>query len=94
MIALIVFYLHIVGFAYGFTKEYQQEGLSAGFLNLGFMVLIFSVGWSISTFLLRYVMGEPGFGVWLDRSTFSLVLLTLGEILFYYNYYSDGPKKQ
>jgi hypothetical protein len=90
MIALFIFYLHIVGFAAGFTREYQKEGLGAGFLTLGFMILIFSVGWSISSFLLRYVIGSGGFGIWLTRDTLSLILLTTGESIFYYFYFRDA----
>lgn len=94
MIALIIFYLHIVGFTAGFTKEYQHEGLSAGFLNLGFMVLIFAVGWSISSMVLRYVIDPEGFGIWLNRDTLSLVLLSIGEAIFYYFYFRDAVRKK
>lgn len=93
MIALIIFYVHIVAFAAAYTREYQKEGLSAGFLNLGFMILIFSVGWSISTFVLKYLIGSEGFGRWLDRDALSLLVLTIGEGLFYYYYYKDEKKQ-
>jgi hypothetical protein len=92
MIPLIIFYLHIVGVTAAFTTEYQKEGLSAGFLNVGFVVLIFSVGWSISTFVLKYLIGQEGFGLWLNRDALSLLVLTIGETIFYYFYFSDGPK--
>jgi hypothetical protein len=92
MIPVIVFYLHILGFTTGFTREYQKEGLSAGFLNLGFMVLIFAVGWSIATFFLKYLISEKGFSIWMDRDALSLLLLTLGEGIFYYLYYRDTEK--
>jgi hypothetical protein len=91
MIPLIIFYLHIVGLTAAFTTEYQKEGVSAGFLNVGFVVLIFSVGWSISTFILKYLIGPEGFGVWLNRDALSLVALTAGEAVFYYFYFSETP---
>lgn len=91
MIALIIFYLHIIGAAAAFTSEYQKEGVGAGMLNVGFVVLIFSVGWSISTFVLKYLIGEEGFGLWLNRDALSLVVLTIGESLFYYFYYRNTP---
>ncbi len=94
MIALFIFYCHIVGFTFGFTKEYQKEGLTAGFLNLGFLILIFSVGWSISSFALRYLMDEKGFGLLLNRDAFSLVLLTIGESIFYFYYFRDDTNKR
>ena len=93
MIPLLVFYLHILGFTTGFTREYQKEGISAGFLNLGFMALIFSVGWSITTFFLKYLINEKGFSIWLDRDALSLLLLTMGEAIFYYLYYRDKKEE-
>ena len=93
MIALFIFYFHFIGFVAGFTNEYQKEGLGAGFLTLGFMALIFSVGWSITTFLLKYLMSEVGFGIWLNRDAFSLLILSLGESGFYYLYYRDAKGK-
>ena len=93
MIALFIFYFHIIGFVAGFTNEYQKEGLGAGFLTLGFMALIFSVGWSITTFLLKYLMSEIGLGLWLNRDALSLLILTFGEAGFYYLYYRDIEEK-
>ncbi len=93
MIPLLIFYLHIIGLTAAFTSEYQKEGTSAGFLTVGFMILIFSVGWSISTFILKYVISEEGFGIWLNRDALSLLLLTLGEIFFYIFYFRDAAKK-
>lgn len=92
MIPLIIFYLHIVGIFAAFTSEYQKEGLSSGFLSIGFIVLIFSVGWSISTFILKYVMSEAGFGIWLNRDAFSLLLLSVAETIFYFYYYRGESK--
>jgi hypothetical protein len=89
MTSLIVFYLHIVGVSAAFTSEYQKDGVGAGFLNVGFVVLIFSVGWSITTFLLKYLIAEQGLGLWLNRDAMSLLLLTAGEGVFYYMYFSE-----
>lgn len=89
MIPLIVFYIHIIGFTYAFTREYQREGISAGFLTLGFLVLIFSVGWSISSFAFKYLVDEAGFGIWLNRDALSLLALSVGEGLLYYFYFGS-----
>ncbi len=92
MIPLIIFYLHIIGISAAFTSEYQKDGISSAFLSVGFIVLIFSVGWTISTFMLKYIISEAGFGMWLNRDAFSLLLLTIGETIFYYNYFSEEDK--
>jgi len=89
MIPLFIFYIHIVAFTYLFVREYQREGLSAGFLTLGFLILIFSVGWSISSLILKNVIDETGFGIWLNRDALSLALLTMFEAVFYYFYFRE-----
>ncbi len=92
MISLIVFYIHIVAITYFFTREYQKEGFGAGMLTVAFLVLIFSVGWSISTFALKYTVGPDGFGRWMDRDALSLLILTIGETFFYYYYFRESKK--
>ena len=83
MITLFIFYLHTVAAAAFFTKRWQEEGWKEGLLAVGFLALIFSVGWSLSTFIMKLVIGEAGFGAWLNRDTLSLVLLTAMEGVFY-----------
>lgn len=86
MIPLVVFYVHIVGTAAAFTKRWQEEGTSEGFLAVFFIALIFFVGWSISSFVLKFIMSQEGFGPMFDRDAASLLLLTIGEGVFYYYY--------
>jgi hypothetical protein len=93
MVSLFVFYLHTVAAAYAFTDQYQDEGVGGGTLAVAFMGIIFSVGWSISTFILKYLISEKGFGMYFNRDAMSLALLTVGEGIFYY-LYLRGAKKQ
>ena len=86
MIELVVFYLHTIAAVTAFTHQYQREGPGAGALAVGFMGIIFSVGWSISTFLLKLVVSEKGMGLWFNRDAMSLTLLTIAEAIFYYLY--------
>jgi len=84
MIPLFVFYLHIVAVATAFTRRWQEEGLAEGLLAVFFVTLIFFVGWSIVSFLLKLVIEAPGFGPLLDRDALSLLFLTVAEGFFYY----------
>ena len=86
MIPLLVFYAHIVAVAGAYTKRWQDEGLSEGFLAVFFMALIFFVGWSMASFLMKLVMPAAGAGPALDRDSASLLLLTVAESVFYYFY--------
>ena len=78
---------------YAFTDQYQQEGIGAGTLAVAFMGIVFSVGWSISTFVLKFLVSEKGFGLYCNRDALSLAILTAGEAIFYYLYLKGMKKK-
>jgi drug/metabolite transporter (DMT)-like permease len=92
MIPLIVFYAHIVAFATVFTKRWQEEGVSEGFLGVLFMLLIFFVGWSMASFLMRLILPQEGFGTWMNADAAALAALAVVESVFYYFYFKkDVP---
>jgi len=83
MIPLLVFYVHIVAVAAAFTREWQRGGIGEGVLAVFFVGLNFFVGWSIASFVLKLIISQQGLGGGLDRDSLSLLLLTLGEAVFY-----------
>ncbi len=89
MISAFIFFLHLVFALVVFTKKWQTENMKSGFLNLGLIAVLFAVGWSITGIIAKAVMEPKGFGLYFDRDTFSLTLLTLGEFFFYRIYYKD-----
>ncbi len=84
MIALLVFYGHTIAAAALFTRRWQESDWKEGILAVGFLALVFSVGWSMSTFILKLVVDEKGVAVWLDRDALSLLLLAVMEGVFFY----------
>ncbi|NWF49525.1 MAG: hypothetical protein HXY49_03180 [Ignavibacteriaceae bacterium] len=99
MITAFIFFVHLFFVLIIFTKKWQDEGLSSAFLNLGLIGILFAVGWSISTMILKLFIDQKGFGIYFDRDTFSLSLLTTAEYFFYKMYYghqltSDDKEKQ
>jgi len=82
MITAFIFFIHL-------TKKWQDEGLSAGFLNVGLIGILFAVGWTITGIIAKLVMEPKGLGLFFDRDTFSLTLLTIAEIFFYKFYYKE-----
>lgn len=94
MIELLVFYIHIVAVVTMFTKRWQEEGLPEGFLVVFFMALIFFVGWSITTFLMKLLVDKEGFGMYVDRDAASLLALTVGESILYYFYLREEKKPE
>ena len=91
MIPLLVFYVHVVAITAVFTRRWQADGLSEGLLSVFFMGLIFFVGWSISSFLMKLLMTQQGLGPLLDRDAASLLFLSAAEGVFYYYCFRDMP---
>ncbi len=89
MISALIFFLHLLFALVIFTKKWQIEGLKSGFLNVGLIAILFAVGWSITGIIAKAIMDEKGFGLYFDRDTFSLTLLTIGEFFFYRIYYKE-----
>lgn len=92
MVELFIFYIHVVALVAMFTRRWQEEGWSEAFLVVFFMGLIFFVGWSITSFLMKLILDKEGFGMLLDRDAASLLLLTIGETILYYFYLRDEKK--
>ena len=93
MVPVFIFYGHVVAAAYVFTKRWQEEGTAEAFLAVGFMALVFFVGWSVATFLLKLVVDQSGWGVFFDRDAMSLTLLMLIEAALYYAYFRRQGRK-
>ena len=101
MIAALILIAHAAAAVYAFVK-YRKEGTSEGLLAVAFVVIIFSVGWTISTMLAKLVFPTDLAAHWISNlqgsatsrifakeltiDTFSLVLLICIEYVFYYFY--------
>ena len=83
MASLFVFYVHTVAAVWLFTSRWQEGDVKEGLVAVGFLVLVFSVGWSISTVIVSALIAKEGFGVWLDRDALSLLLLVVMEGVFF-----------
>lgn len=91
MIIAFIFFIHFLFALIIYTKKWQEEGVVAGLLNIGLILILFAVGWSISGMILKLFIDSEGFGLLLDRDTLSLILLTIAEIFFYNFYYREKP---
>ncbi len=92
MIPVIVFYAHVVFLVYMFTKNLIEEGGLSAFLSILFIIIIFSVGWTFSEFLLGFFIKPEGLSLMFPRAAFSLLLLTVIETIFYKFYYSGKAR--
>lgn len=91
MITALIFTVHLFFLLFIFTKKWQEESLQSAFVNAALVIILFSVGWSISTMFLKIFIEPEGLGIHFDRDAISLTLLTIGEYFFYKFYYSGNP---
>ena len=89
MITAIIFFAHFIFLLIIFTKKWQEEGISSAWMNVGLIVILFAVGWTVTGMIAKILMEQAGFGIHFDRDTFSVTLLTIMEVFFYRFYYRD-----
>ena len=89
MITAIIFFAHFIFTLIIFTKKWQEEGFSSAGMNVGLIVILFAVGWTLNSIIAKILMEQEGLGIYFDRDTFSLTLLTIMEVFFYRFYYRD-----
>lgn len=91
MIEVFIFYFHVIFFVYVFAKNFVEENIVSALLSTIFVVIIFSVGWTFSAFVIGLVMPSEVLSKILTRPAFSLALLSILEVIFYKFYYSKKP---
>jgi len=93
MIAVFIFYIHVIFLVYIFTKDYIEDGFATGLLSAILIVVIFSVGWTLTEFILSFFIPAEGLGLLFPRAAFSLILLSIVEAVFYKFYFSRKAVK-
>lgn len=89
MISALIFAGHLLFMCIIFTKKWQEEKLSSAFINLALMIVLFAVGWSITTSVVKIFFDQKGLGIQFDADTISLTLLSIVEFFFYKFYYRE-----
>jgi hypothetical protein len=97
MISAFIFFAHFIFLLLIFTWKWQKEGISGALLNISLILILFAVGWTLTGMIAKFVMEPKGLGLYYDRDTFSLTLLSIIEFIFYKIYYkqptADGKEK-
>ncbi len=94
MIPVLIFWMHITAGVYLFVKRYHEEILSEAFLSLGFAGIIFTAGWTLSSFIIRVTFGQKGIDEIFNGDSLSLILLTIFETIFYKIWFSKSPSNK
>jgi hypothetical protein len=107
MVSAFIFFLHFVMVVYAFMI-YKKESMGEGFLAIAFVGIVFAVSWTIASMLTNLLFTFEWFVRWywqpldswiwrvvrkeISRDTISLLILTSGEVVFYYFYFLTEPK--
>jgi hypothetical protein len=106
MAAAYIFILHIITAGYAFISRRKTGGLSEGLLAVAFIGIVFAVGWTIATMLTNLLFTPEFFIKWyyhqtdslflrtlrkeINRDTISLLILSFGEVGFYYLFLKEN----
>jgi hypothetical protein len=89
MITAFIFFAHFMFVLYIFTKKWQVESISSALINVALITILFTVGWSISTSVVKIFFDTKGLGIQFNADTISLTLLSIAEFFFYRIYYRE-----
>jgi hypothetical protein len=77
LIAVIIFYLHLIFACYVFCKTFQSDGVVMAFLNVAFIVVLFTVGWTLSDLITGLFISENGYRIMIPQSKLFLTFIKL-----------------
>lgn len=89
MVIAIIFLLHLIFIGFVFYKRWKNDSLSSAFIDLLLIIIMFSIGWSLTTMISKLFWEPIGFGRYFNRDTISLTILTIGEFFFFRIYFKD-----
>jgi len=92
MISAFIFFAHFIFILLIFTWKWQNDGISTAVMNVSLILILFAVGWTITGMIAKLFMEPKGLGLYYDRDTFSLTLLTIIEFFFYKIYYNHSTE--
>jgi len=93
LVNAVIFIIHFIFIFFVFNTKYKNESISSAFLNFALIIILFSIGWSLSSIIAKWIMEPEGLGKLFDRDTFSLSLVTVIEFFFYRIYYKPDIEK-
>jgi len=77
LITVIIFYLHTIFAIFVFAKSYQSDGLIQAFLNVIFIIIIFTVGWTLTDVIIGLIISDKGYIINIKYKSFLDEILRL-----------------
>lgn len=86
MIPVIIFFAHTVFLVWAFAKSFQNDGLVQAFLNVFFIIILFTVGWTLSDLVVGLFISANGYEIAVPDSKAALFFLKItGFVRIYGN---------
>lgn len=85
MIPVIIFFGHTVFAIWAFAKSYQSDGLVQAFLNLFFIIIIFTVGWTITDLFVGFFISDAGYEIFFPVDSATMIILKITGIVKMFN---------
>ena len=89
MVIGAIFLIHIIFAIFIFYKRLKSDSITAALIDLILIIILFSIGWSLSTMVCKLFWDPIGFGKHFDRDTIALTILTIVEFFFFRFYFKD-----
>ena len=77
MIPVIIFFAHAIFAVWAFAKSYQTDGIVQAFLNVIFIIILFTVGWTISDLLVGFIISGDGYEILLPTGKTAMFFLKM-----------------
>lgn len=87
MIEVLIYYIHIAGALYAYTKSWQNGTVKDGVMAVLMIGLFFAIGWALTGTVARIVYPDALNSIYFTDDTFSLVILLIPEIYFFYHFF-------
>jgi hypothetical protein len=62
---------------YVFSRTFQSDGIVMAFLNVAFIVVLFTVGWTISDLIIGFFISDSGYRIMIPQGKLFLTLIKM-----------------
>ena len=77
MIIAVIYFIHAIFAVYIFARSYQSEGWLQAFLNIGFVIILFSVSLTVCEIFTGLVISENGYSFTAPTSPVTMFLMKI-----------------
>jgi hypothetical protein len=77
MIIAVIYFIHAIFAVYIFARSYQSEGWLQAFLNIGFVIILFSVSLTVCEIFTGLVISENGYSFTAPTSPVLMFLMKI-----------------